>query len=186
MYRDHVYASSIVFSCEFGIMRASRTPPRTKASYHPSRGARRETHFEKTDDRLWYVDARGYLDRRGRDRIRGSVIKISLSAPRIPHILTPSTVAFRCGLINVCVYVCIGACARAWAIFIITHSAQSLLRRHSGLSDRAFTPSNSYGTASAGRDIYLNGSKTSPSLVPAELNINDGERILWRIRLDTR
>jgi len=57
------------------------------------------------------------------------------------------------------------------AIFIITHSAQSLLRRHSGLSDRAFTPSNSYGAASAG-DIYLNGSKTSLSFVPAELNIN--------------
>jgi len=71
--------------------------------------------------------------------------------------------------INSCVCVYMGA------IFIITHSAQSLLRRHSGLSDRAFTSSNSYG-ASARRDIYLNGSKTSPSLVPAELNINGEER----------
>lgn len=61
---------------------------------------------------------------------------------------------------------CVYACAYMSAIFIITHSTQSLPHRHSGLSDRVFTPSNSYGAASAGRDTHLNGSKTS--LVPAE------------------
>ena len=101
-----------------------------------------------------------------------------MSAPEIPRILTPSTVAFHCGLTDMCVYMCVNLCVCVYmgAIFIITHSAQSLLRRHSGLSDRAFTPSNSYGAASARRDIYLNGSKTSPSLVPAELNINGEKR----------
>lgn len=99
-----------------------------------------------------------------------------MSAPGISQIPTSSTVAVHCGLTG-CTRVRLCVCTYMGAIFIITHSAQSPLRRHSGvLSDHAFTPSNSYGTASAGRDIYLNGSKTSPSLVPAELNMNGGGR----------
>lgn len=69
----------------------------------------------------------------------------------------------------VCVCVYPWGCASTQARFLLSLIPRGLFfARHSGLSDRAFTPSNSYRAASAGRDIYLNGSKTSPSLVPAE------------------